>query len=147
MGLKTRHYDYLAATSRNCTGLEDPPLHFRHYKSITSAFLHPGDGLGAGELVGGGIFAEVFADGVLPDVGGDLFDGVVVAEDTVVVAHFPEGGVVGLAEGEGGALFEEADEFTKAGTIASAFGEKMQMVRHEAKGVKTEGVFCGRLQE
>jgi hypothetical protein len=89
------------------------------------------------------MMAETLADGIPPDVAAYVFDLIVGAEDVVVVAGFPEGAAVGLAKLEGGALFEEADEFEQVGLVVGAFGKDVEVIRHQAVGMKAEGMVGG----
>ena len=84
--------------------------------------------------------AKVFADGIPPDVAGDILNLVGGAENVVVVAHFPKTAPVGLAKREGGALFEDANEFAQVGTGVEALRKNVKMVRHQAIRMQLERV-------
>jgi hypothetical protein len=90
--------------------------------------------------------AQPFADGIPPDIAGDVFDGIGRAKNVVVVAHFPERLAVSFSKFEGRALFEETDEFKQIATGLGAFRKDMKVVRHEAKSVQAEGM-AGRAFE
>jgi hypothetical protein len=90
--------------------------------------------------------AQTFADGIPPDVAGDVFDGIGRAKNVVVVAHFPKTPAMRFPKFEGGPLFEEADEFRQVAAGVGARRKDMKMVRHEAKGVQAEGM-AGRAFE
>ena len=80
----------------------------------------------------------MFADGILPDVAGYRFEGIGAAEDVVVIAHFPERQIAGLAKFEGRAKFEDSHEFTEVRTRSGAFCQEMEVVGHQAVGVELE---------
>jgi hypothetical protein len=109
--------------------------------------VDPVDGLGAGVEEFVGMIAEAFADGIPQDVAGYVFDLIVGAENVVVVAGFPEGAAVGLAKLEGGELFEEADEFLQVALVVGAFGKDVEVIWHQAVGVKAEGMVGGAFEE
>jgi hypothetical protein len=93
-----------------------------------------------------GMRAQPFADGIPPDVAGDIFDGIGRAKNVVVVAHLPKRPAVRFSKFKGGALFEEADEFKQIAAGLGAFRKDMKVVRHEAKSVQAEGM-AGRAFE
>jgi hypothetical protein len=47
---------------------------------------------------------------------------------------------VGLAKREGGALFEDANEFAQVGTVVEALGKNVKMIRHQAIRMQLERV-------
>jgi hypothetical protein len=96
---------------------------------------------------GGRGFASLLADRILPDVGGDLFDGDIGAEDVIVVAHFPERGLMDFVEVEGRALFESADEFEETAGVCEGGDQEVDVVGHETVGVELEIVSGGGLQK
>ena len=79
---------------------------------------NPVNGLGTREGEFFGMNAQPFSDGIRPDVDCDVFEGVAGAENVVVEAFFPEADAGLSAEFEGGARFENADEFQQVGTVA-----------------------------
>ena len=50
--------------------------------------------------------AEILANRIVPYVAGNILDGVAMAENVIVVTHFPELAVVVLLELESGSTFE-----------------------------------------
>lgn len=58
----------------------------------------------------------------------------------VVVAHLPKAETLRLAEFEGCAQLEDAHEFEQVGLERRTLGKKMEVVRHEAIGVKKKGL-------
>jgi hypothetical protein len=104
-----------------------------------------GFGTGVGEFLRGG--AESFANRIPPNVAGDVFGGVGVAKNVVVVAHFPQAVRSSAVKSKGGAGFEGADEFLQVRERLSALNEKMQMIGHEAIGMENEAVLPGRFQK
>lgn len=93
-----------------------------------------------------GMRAQPFADGIAPDVAGHIFDGIRRPKNVVIVAHFPKRPAAGFSKLEGGALFEEANEFKQIAAGVGAFREEMKVVGHQAKGVQSEGM-AGRAFE
>jgi len=59
----------------------------------------------------------VFADGIPPDVAGDVFDGVAGPQDMVVIAPLPEAGALRLAEFVRASLLESFDEFDQVASV------------------------------
>lgn len=90
--------------------------------------------------------AKPFANGIPPDVAGHVFDGISRPKNVVVVAHFPERPAASFSKIEGCALFEEANKFKQIAAGVGAFREDMKVVRHQAKGVQSEGM-AGRAFE
>ena len=60
-----------------------------------------------------GSHAEILANRIVPYVAGNILDGVAMAENVIVVTHFPELAVVVLLESEGGSTFEFFHEVEK----------------------------------
>ncbi len=102
-------------------------------------------GAGEGEILGAG--AKIFANGIGPNIEGDIDDGFFGTEDVVVEAHFPKTGGAGFLELKGGTQFEDADEFEQVAGGDGAFCEEMKMIGHEAIGVEKEGAVGGGLQQ
>jgi len=86
--------------------------------------------------------AKLLADGIPPDVAGDILDPVRGPENMVVITHFPEATAVRFAKRKGGALFEDVDEFAQVRTVVKALGKNVSMVRHQAISMQQERV-CG----
>ena len=91
--------------------------------------------------------AKLLADGIPPDVAGDILDPVRGPENMVVITHFPEAAAVRFAKRKRGALFEDADEFAQVRTVVKALGKNVKMVRHQAISMQQERVCGGALQE
>ena len=91
--------------------------------------------------------AKVLADGIPPDVAGDILDPVRGPENMVVITHFPETAAVRFAKRKGGALFEDADEFAQVRTLVKALGKNVRMVGHQAISMQQEGVCGGALHQ
>ena len=101
-------------------------------------------GAGVGKFVG--TIAQMFANGIPPDVAGNFLYLIGRPKNVVVITRFPESAAVGFAKPEGRALFEEADEFKQIAAGVGAFREEMKVVGHQAKGVQSKGM-AGRAFE
>ena len=86
--------------------------------------------------------AKLLADGIPPDVAGDILDPVRGPENMVVITHFPETASVRFAKRKSGALFEDADKFAQVRTVVKTTGKHVRMVRHQAIRMQPERV-CG----
>ena len=91
--------------------------------------------------------AKLLADGIPPDVAGDILDPVRGPENMVVITHFPETAGARFAKRKGGALFEDADEFPQVRTVVKALGKNVRMVRHQAIRMQQERVCGSALQQ
>ena len=91
--------------------------------------------------------AKLLADGIPPDVAGDILDLVRGPENMVVITHFPETAAARFAKRKGGALFEDADEFAQVRAVVKALGKNVRMVRHQAISMQQERVCGGALQQ
>ena len=91
--------------------------------------------------------AKLLADGIPPDVAGDILDPVRGPENMVVITHFPETAAVRFAKRKRGALFEDADEFAQVRTVVKALAKNVRMVRHQAISMQQERVCGGALQQ
>ncbi len=91
--------------------------------------------------------AKLLADGIPPDVAGDILDPVRGPENMVVITHFPEAAAVRFAKRKGGPLFEDADEFAQVRALVKALGKNVRMVRHQAISMQQERVCGGALQQ
>jgi len=89
----------------------------------------------------------VFAHGIPPDICSDFFDGIGRAKNVVVVAHLPEGGATELSKFKGGTQLEEADKLVEIGSVVRAFGERVDVVRHDAICVKKKGMAGGAFEK
>jgi hypothetical protein len=90
---------------------------------------------------------KLLADGIPPDVAGDILDLVRGPENMVVITHFPETAAVRFAKCKGGALFEDADEFAQVRTVVKALGKNVRMVRHQDISMQQERVCGGALKQ
>ncbi len=77
---------------------------------------------------------------------GDFDDLVFRRKDVIVIAEFPQRLLRFSFESEGGTLFEVADKFERVRGGMHAFGENVDMIRHEAIGVNGKVVGGGRLE-
>ncbi len=109
--------------------------------------LHPLNGLGTAEGKILGTRAEMFADGIPPDVSCDSFDGIAWAKNVVVVALLPESAGERFPELEGSVLFEKADKFAQVRLRVSAFCQDVQVVWHDAECVEDERIVRGAFVE
>ena len=91
--------------------------------------------------------AKLLADGIPPDVTGDILDPVRRPENMVVITHFPERAAVRFTKRKGGALFPDADEFTQVRTVVKALGKNVGMVRHQAISMQQERVGGSALKQ
>jgi hypothetical protein len=78
-----------------------------------------------------GLIAQAFADGIPPDIAGDVLYVIRRPENVVVVTPFPESAAVGFAKLEGRALFEEADEFEQVAAIVCTLDKNVKVVGHQ----------------
>ena len=85
----------------------------------------------------------MFANGIPPYVRGDFFDGIRRAKNVVVVAHFPERLAAKPSKFESGTLLEKTDKLAEIGTVVRAFGEEVDVVRHDAIRVQEKGMAGG----
>ena len=97
--------------------------------------------MGAGERKLLGPNAELLSYGIRPDVNCDIFEGIGGAKNVVVKAHLPEPAVRQFAEFECGTRLENADKFEQIGAVVRTLDKQMQVVGHQAIGVKNEGRF------
>ena len=93
------------------------------------------------------MIAEAFADGVPPDVAGDVLYLIGGPKNVVVVTRFPESAAMGLAKLEGRALFEEADEFEQVAAVVCTLDKNMKVIGHQTVGVKTVGMAGGAFEQ
>ena len=91
--------------------------------------------------------AKLLANGIPPDVAGNILDPVRRPENMVVITHFPETTAVRFAKRKGGALFEDADEFAQVRTVVKALGKNVRMVRHQAISMQQERLCGSALQQ
>src|SRR6266700_1818804 len=139
-GLKTRPYKGMARRGENGVRRR---VSWGGPGGAGGGAVDPVDCLGAGigEFVG--MIAEAFADGVPPDVAGDVLYLIGGPKNVVVVTRFPESAAMGLAKLEGRALFEEADEFEQVAAVVCTLDKNMKVIGHQTVGVKTVGMAGG----
>lgn len=106
---------------------------------------NPIDRVGAGEGEFLGMGAESLSDRIRPDINCDIFEGIGKAENVVVEAHLPEAAVGQFVEFECGTRLENADKFEQIGAVVRTLGKEMQVVGHQAIGVKNEERFGGTI--
>ena len=123
-------------------GSKDPPLPGLPGGAGGGA-LDPVDCLGAGVGEFVGMIAEAFADGIPPNVAGDVLYLIGGPKNVIVVTRFPESVALGLAKLEGCALFEEADEFEQVAATVCTLDKNMKVVRHQTVGMQQVGVIGG----
>ena len=92
------------------------------------------------------MYTEILANGIPPDVGGDIFYRIGRTKDVIIVARLPETATVRFLEFESGALLEETDKFAEIGTVVDALRKDVNVIRHEAKRVETERVRDGGIE-
>src|SRR6266849_1943164 len=92
--------------------------------------LDPVDCLGAGVGEFVGMIAEAFADGIPPNVAGDVLYLIGGPKNVIVVTRFPESVALGLAKLEGCGLFEGAEEFEQVAATVCTLDKNMKVVRH-----------------
>ena len=102
-------------------------------------------GAGVGEFLG--TSGKPFADGIPPNVAGDVLYLIGKPKNVVVVTRFPERAAVGFAKLEGGALFEEADEFEQVAASVRTFDKNMKVVGHQTVGMKPVRMACGAFEQ
>jgi len=90
---------------------------------------------------------EILANGIPPDVGGDIFYRIGRTDDVVIVARLPETATLRFLEFESGALLEKPDKFAEIGTVVDSLRKDVNVIRHEAKRVETERVRDGRIEK
>jgi hypothetical protein len=93
------------------------------------------------------MIAQAFADGIPPDIAGDVLYMIRRPENMVVVTPFPESAAVGFAKLEGRALFEEADEFEQVAAIVRTLDKNMKVVGHQTVGMKPVGMAGGAFEQ
>jgi hypothetical protein len=93
------------------------------------------------------IVAEPLAYGIPPDVGGNILDDLLRPQNVIVIANLPEPLAMSFLEFVPGALFEGVDKLNQVAGVRKTLTEEMNMVRHEAIGVKTEIPLSGSFQE
>jgi len=93
------------------------------------------------------LIAQAFADGIPPDIAGDVLYVIRRPENVVVVTPFPESAAVGFAKLEGRALFEEADEFEQVAAIVCTLDKNVKVVGHQTVGMKPVGMAGGAFEQ
>jgi hypothetical protein len=82
--------------------------------------------------------AEPVADGIRPDVPGDVFGIVCLSQNVVVVARLPQGEASLFSMCKSRLLFEFGDKTGQVTGVALAFYQNVQVVRHQTIGVERE---------
>jgi len=93
------------------------------------------------------LIAQAFADGIPPDIAGDVLYVIRRPENVVVVTPFPESAAVGFAKLEGRALFEDADEFEQVAAIVCTLDKNVKVVGHQTVGMKPVGMAGGAFEQ
>ncbi len=109
--------------------------------------LHPLDGLRAGQRVEVRVAAKPFAYRIPPNVAGNILDDLLRPQNVIVIAHLPEPPAMSLLEFIRRALFEGVDELNQVGGVRESLAKEMNVVRHDAIGVKREIPLSGSFQE
>jgi hypothetical protein len=109
--------------------------------------LHPIDGLGTGQWIQVRIIAQPFSYRIPPNVAGNILDDLLRPQNVIVVAHLPKTLAVSFFEFIRRALFEGVDELNQVGGVRESLTKEMNVVRHNAIGVKREIPLSGSLQE
>jgi len=94
--------------------------------------------LGTGEAVGLRLRTQALANGIPPNIAGNIFDWVAGPKDVVVITALPEVLTVLLFEVKRGGLFETIDELLKITGVVQSFGGEVQVIGHYAVGVQVE---------
>ena len=92
------------------------------------------------------MMAEAFADGIPPNVAGDVLYLIGGPKNVIVVTRFPESAAMGLAKLEGRALFEEADEFEQVAAAVCTLDKNMKVIGHQTVGMKPVGTADGAFE-
>jgi hypothetical protein len=93
------------------------------------------------------IIAEPLAYWIPPNVAGDVLDDLVGPQNVIVVAHLPKALAVSFFEFIRRALFEGVDELDQIGVVRESLTKEVNVVRHDAIGVKREIPLSGSFQE
>jgi len=93
------------------------------------------------------IIAQPFSYWIPPNVAGDVLDDLVGPQNVIVVPHLPEALAVSFLEFIRRVLFEGVDELNQVGGVRGSLTEEMNVVRHDAIGVKGEIPLSRSLQE
>jgi len=93
------------------------------------------------------IIAQPFPYRIPPNVAGDVLDDLLRSQNVSVVAHLPETLAMSLFEFIRGALFESVDELDQIGSLRKSFTKEVDVVGHDAIGVKRKTSLSGNLQQ
>ncbi len=91
--------------------------------------------------------AELLANRIPPDIASDIFNAIRRPKNVVVIAYFPERATARFAEFEGGALFEQADEFAQVAVVMRSLRKNVKVIGHQAKRVQAKRMGGGALQQ
>jgi hypothetical protein len=93
------------------------------------------------------VIAEPFSYWIPPNVAGDVLDDLVGPQNVIVVTHLPKAPAMSLFEFIRRALFEGVDELNQVRSVRESLTKEMNVVRHDAIGVKREIPLSGSFQE
>src|SRR5438876_3060716 len=143
-----------AITERKKNGSKDPPLRKPlpgfpggGPRGSGGGASDPIDRFGAGVGKFVGTIAQMFANGIPPDVAGNFLYLIGRPKNVVVITRFPESAAVGFAKPEGRALFEEADEFEQVAAVMRTFDKNMKVIGHQTVGMKPVRVAGGAFEQ
>lgn len=84
------------------------------------------------------VIAQPLSYRIPPNVGSDVFDDLLRPQNVIVVAHLPEPLATTFFEFIPRPLFESINELDQIGTLGTSFAKEVNVVGHDAIGVKTE---------
>jgi hypothetical protein len=93
------------------------------------------------------IIAQPFPHWIPPNVTGDVFNYFLRPQNMIVVPHLPEPLATALLEFIARALFERVNELDQIRTLGKPFAKEVNVVRHDALGVKGEIPLRGGFQQ
>ncbi|MGB2900951.1 MAG: hypothetical protein WBB89_16950 [Candidatus Acidiferrum sp.] len=93
------------------------------------------------------LIAQPFPYRIPPNVTGDALDDLVGPQNVIVIAHLPEPPAMSFLEFIRSALLEGVDELNQVRGVRESFTKEMNVVRHDAIGVKREIPLSGSFQE
>jgi hypothetical protein len=91
--------------------------------------------------------AKSLAYRIPPNVTSNILDDFLRPQNVIVVAHLPEPLVMSFLEFIPGALFEGVNKLNQVGGVRESLTKEMNVVRHDAIGVKREITLSGSFQE
>jgi len=93
------------------------------------------------------VAAKPLAYWIPPNVAGNILENLLRPQNVIVVAHLPKALAVSFFEFIRCALFEGVDERNQVGGVRESLTKEMNVVRHDAIGVKREIPLSGSFQE